>query len=78
MVQRYAAAPPVYLREDEIAAVLRAKQIIKEDLGGVPTISELCKRVALNKNKLQLAFRLTEGKVSASIYAPCEWSEALS
>ena len=62
MVQRYAAAPPVYLREDEIAAVLRAKQIIKEDLGGVPTISELCKRVALNKNKLQLAFRLTEGK----------------
>ena len=36
LVQRYAAAPPVYLREDEIAAVLRAKQIIKEDLCGVP------------------------------------------
>ena len=62
LTQRYAAAPPVYLSEDEIAAVLHAKRLIKENIGNVPTILELCKSVALNKNKLQKAFQLTAGK----------------
>ena len=62
LVQKYTSAPPVYLSEDEIAAVLQAKRLIKENIGSVPTILELSKRVALNKNKLQKAFQLTEGK----------------
>lgn len=62
LVQKYTSAPPVYLSEDEIAAVLQAKRLIKENIDSVPTILELSKRVALNKNKLQKAFQLTEGK----------------
>ncbi len=62
LMQRYTSASPVYLSEDEIAAVLQAKRLIKENIGSVPTILELSKRVALNKNKLQKAFQLTEGK----------------
>ena len=58
----YTSASPVYLSEDEIAAVLQAKRLIKENIGSVPTILELSKSVALNKNKLQKAFQLTEGK----------------
>lgn len=62
LVRRYTAAPPVYLSDSETAAVLRAKQIIRENIENVPTIIELCQCVALNKNKLQKAFLLTEGK----------------
>ena len=62
LVQKYTSAPPVYLSEDEIVAVLQAKRLIKENIDSVPTILELSKRVALNKNKLQKAFQLTEGK----------------
>ena len=62
LVQKYTSAPPVYLSEDEIAAVLQAKRLIKENIDSVPTILELSKSVALNKNKLQKAFQLTEGK----------------
>lgn len=62
LVQRYASAPPVYLAEGDLAAVEKAKQIIGEHLSDVPTILELCRRVSLNKNKLQKAFQLTEGK----------------
>lgn len=62
LVQKYTSAPPVYLSEDEIAAVLQAKKLIQEHIGNVPTILDLCKSVALNKNKLQKAFQLTEGK----------------
>ena len=62
LMQRYTSASPVYLSEDEIAAVLQAKRLIKENIGSVPTILELSKSVALNKNKLQKAFQLTEGK----------------
>ena len=62
LVQRYTSVPPVYLSEDEIAAVLQAKKLIQEHIGNVPTILDLCKSVALNKNKLQKAFQLTEGK----------------
>lgn len=62
LVQRCTAAPPVYLSEEDIAAVAKAKQIIQDNIVGIPTILELCKRVALNKNKLQKAFQLTEGK----------------
>ena len=62
LVQRYTFAPPVYLSEDEITAVLQAKRLIKDNISNVPTILDLCKSVALNKNKLQKAFQLTEGK----------------
>ena len=62
LVQKYTSSPPVYLSEDEIAAVLQAKKLIQEHIGNVPTILDLCKSVALNKNKLQKAFQLTEGK----------------
>lgn len=62
LVQCRAAVPPVYLTEEDVAAASRAKQIITENIAGVPTVLELCKQVALNKNKLQKAFRLTEGK----------------
>lgn len=62
LVQRHACAPHIYLSRDELAAVERAKRLIKENLSDMPTILELCRRVALNKNKLQKAFRLTEGK----------------
>ena len=62
LMQRYTSASPVYLSEDEIAAVLQAKKLIQEHIGNVPTILDLCKSVALNKNKLQKAFQLTEGK----------------
>lgn len=62
LVQRYAAAPPVYLAEGDITAVEKAKQIIQNNISDVPTITELCRQVSLNKNKLQKAFHLTEGK----------------
>lgn len=62
LVRRYASAPPVYLDEGDRAAVAKAKQIIQENVADVPTILELCKKVSLNKNKLQKAFQLTEGK----------------
>ena len=68
LVQRAAAAPPVYLDEGDRAAVAKAKQLIRENVADVPTIPELCKKVSLNKNKLQKAFRLTEGK-SIGAYA---------
>ena len=62
LVQRYTCAPPVYLADGDIAAVEKAKQIIRDNIADVPTILELCKKVSLNKNKLQKAFQLTEGK----------------
>lgn len=62
LVRSYTSAPPVYLSEDETAAVVLAKRLIKDHIDNVPTIIDLCRSVALNKNKLQLAFRLTEGK----------------
>lgn len=62
LVQRYTSVPPVYLADGDIAAVIQAKRIIRENLAAVPTILELCQKVALNKNKLQKAFHLTEGK----------------
>ena len=62
LVLRYASAPPVYLDEGDKAAVAKAKQIIRDNVADVPTILELCRKVSLNKNKLQKAFQLTEGK----------------
>ena len=62
LVQRYTSVPPVYLSKDEITAALQAKRLIKDNIGNMPTILDLCKSVALNKNKLQKVFQLTEGK----------------
>ncbi len=62
LVERHTAAHPVYLTDGDIEAVQKAKELIQDDLANVPTILELCRRVSLNKNKLQKAFQLTEGK----------------
>ena len=62
LVHKYSTTQPVYLSEAELAAVSESKQFIRSNLSNVPSILELCKRVAMNKNKLQKAFRLTEGK----------------
>ena len=62
LVQRYTSASPVFLADEDISAVIYAKHLIQDSIADVPTILELCKKVALNKNKLQKAFQLTEGK----------------
>ena len=62
LVHRYSTTQPVYLSEAELAAVAEAKRFIRSNLRNMPSILELCKRVAMNKNKLQKAFQLTEGK----------------
>ena len=61
-IQTSSATQPVCLSEAELAAVTEAKQLIRNNLRSVPAIPELCRRVAINKNKLQKAFQLTEGK----------------
>ena len=62
LVHKYSTTQPVYLSEAELAAVSESKQFIRSNLSNMPSVLELCKRVAMNKNKLQKAFRLTEGK----------------
>lgn len=62
LVHRYSTTRPVYLSEAELAAVAESKRFIRSNLRNMPSILELCKRVAMNKNKLQKAFQLTEGK----------------
>ena len=53
---------PVQLDEFENHAVVLAKEMIKQDLQNVPTISELCRHAGVNKNKLQAGFRITTGE----------------
>ena len=62
LVHRYSATQPVYLSEAELAAVAESKRFIRNNLQNMPSILDLCKQVAMNKNKLQKAFLLTEGK----------------
>ena len=62
LVHRYSTTQPVYLSEAELAAVAESKRFIRSNLRNMPSILDLCKRVAMNKNKLQKAFQLTEGK----------------
>ena len=62
LVHRYSTTQPVYLSEAELAAVAEAKRLIRSNLRNMPSILDLCKCVAMNKNKLQKAFQLTEGK----------------
>ena len=62
LVQRRTLAPPICLSIHEKEAVAHAKELIRENLSQAPAIPELCRAAALNKNKLQKAFRLTEGK----------------
>lgn len=62
LVQRRSQIPPISLNHEDISAVMKAKELIQRDLENVPMIPELCKNVSLNKNKLQKAFQLTEGK----------------
>ena len=62
LVHRYSATQPVNLSEAELAAVAESKRLIRSNPQNIPSILDLCKQVAMNKNKLQKAFQLTEGK----------------
>ena len=61
LMQRYTSASPVYLSEDEIAAVLQAKRLIKENIGSVPTILELSKS-------------LQKAKALGNTFGHCGWN----
>ena len=56
----------------------RNQTIHPETICNMPSILELCKRVAMNKNKLQKAFQLTEGKSIGSMCVPCGWNSLLN
>ena len=56
------AVGEVGLGNAELAAVAESKRFIRNNLQNMPSILDLCKRDAMNKNKLQKAFQLTEGK----------------
>lgn len=62
LVQQLSSQPPVYLDENEIHAVEKAKAILQASLKHPPAVIDLCRKVGVNKNKLQKGFRLTEGK----------------
>lgn len=62
LVQQYSVKPPIYLDEGEMKAIEKAKSILRSSIQNTPTILEICKKVGMNKNKLQEGFRLTEGK----------------
>lgn len=62
IVQQLSLQQPVYLDDNEIRSVEMAKEMIQKNLKCTPTILDICKSVALNKNKLQAGFRFTEGK----------------
>ena len=62
LMQRYTSASPVYLSEDEIAAVLQAKRLIKETSAVFPQFLNLAKALLLTKTSSKKHFQLTEGK----------------
>ena len=62
MVQKASHQKPVFLDESDVEILTKAKHILKTSLQNTPNILELCKRVGMNKNKLQEGFRITEGK----------------
>ncbi|WP_195840480.1 helix-turn-helix transcriptional regulator [Clostridium porci] len=77
LVQQLSAQPPAYLDANEICAVESAKAILQTNLKHPPTILELCRKVGVNKNKLQKGFRLTEGKSVAEYVRTLRMERAL-
>lgn len=77
LVQQLSLQPPVYLDESEILAVERAKVILQKNLKHPPAIIDLCRKVGVNKNKLQKGFRLTEGKSIAEYVRTLRMEQAL-
>jgi len=77
LVQQLSQQQPVYLDNGEIHAVEQAKKIIETNLKHTPTILEICKKVGVNKNKLQEGFRLTEGKSVAEYTRTLRMKRAL-
>lgn len=78
LVQRLSAQPPVCLDEHEIRAVEKAKAILQASLKHPPAVMDLCKKVGVNKNKLQKGFRLTEGKSVAAYIRTLRMERALN
>ena len=77
LVQQLSAQPPVYLEENEIRAVEKAKTILQASLKHPPAVIDLCRKVGVNKNKLQKGFRLTEGKSVAEYVRTLRMERAL-
>ena len=77
LVQQLSAQPPVYLDENEIRAVEKAKTILQASLKHPPAVIDLCRKVGVNKNKLQKGFRLTEGKSVAEYVRTLRMERAL-
>lgn len=76
-VQNYAVHQNTILREDEKTAIDLAKEILKSSMEHPPTLPELCHQVGLNKNKLQVGFRNTEGKSFAQYLQAIRMERAL-
>lgn len=77
LVQQLSAQPPVYLDGNEIRAVEKAKTILQASLKHPPAVIDLCRKVGVNKNKLQKGFRLTEGKSVAEYVRTLRMERAL-
>lgn len=77
LVQQLSSQPPVYLDENEIRAVEKAKTILQASLKHPPAVIDLCRKVGVNKNKLQKGFRLTEGKSVAEYVRTLRMERAL-
>ena len=77
LVQHLSSLPPVYLDDSELQAAERAKKIIRADLKNTLSIPDICKKVGVNKNKLQMVFRLTEGKSVAEYIRTLRMEKAL-
>ena len=77
-VQNHATQQTTVLRQDEKAAVGLAKELLRRSLAHPPTLLALCRQVGLNKNKLQVGFRNTEGKSVAEYLRAIRMERALT
>ena len=64
-------------KHPEIRAVEKAKTILQASLKHPPAVIDLCRKVGVNKNKLQKGFRLTEGKSVAEYVRTLRMERAL-
>lgn len=78
LVQQLSAQAPIYLDENEIRAVENAKAILQASLKHPPAVIDLCRKIGVNKNKLQKGFRLTEGKSVAEYIRTLRMERALN
>lgn len=77
LVQQMSSQMPVRLSEGEARATEEAKAIIRANLRDAPTVPDICRRVGVNKNRLQRCFRLTEGKSVAEYTRTLRMERAL-